>query len=290
MKKILIFTCFILFLISCATGPAEDQTAESSDQIIEQKEPKLMMKTVSRVLTIVSFFDDGKIDEKTIYSYGDNALIPFGFEVHDAFGTLLEYAEYSIEEDKLMKISSFDSFGELVSSKKFVYNEAGLLHSESFIDELGDVLSMSEYAYNVNGQKILWTIYNNDGAKLADTKYIYKNNVIQEIESFDPDGRKEEYFSFKYSDGMKMKSEHFFVLNTNMKLADYITYEYNENNKIINQRNYDYEGRAVITIKYKYDGNGNVVEETVYDGEGNIKQMYTFEYDVFDAEIWTTDY
>lgn len=129
-------------------------------------------------------------------------------------------------ENFVDKITFFNEDGEIITYRKYYYNEKGLLREEKIYTDEDDFLSKIVYEYDENG------------ALLNNKQIDYNGNVLaSEVFEYD------EY-------GVSKK-------NTLVR-------EYDSNRNIIKETDYHDNGNVKTIKEFEYDANGNVIKETYY--------------------------
>jgi hypothetical protein len=290
MKKIFVLLCVIL-IFSCVSQPEGQDTEEkgtvTAQSETEQKEPILASVRKVRLLVSNSWFSDGRLDEKTVFTYKEDSKEIIKEETFDAYDKLLEYKEYSYQKGNLILKEFYDSYGEMYSGRKYEYSSEGRMIREYFLDELGEPQTFFDYAYDDSGRRSEWKINSVDDGLLAVTQYVYENGIVKSVNSYDVNGEMVDSFKYKYDSGNTTEFVHY---GPESDLINYVEYEYDDSSKLTRELKFMMNNKLSKIINYEYDKDGNVSRETVYDNEGNIQQYFTYEYDFVEVEEWTTDY
>lgn len=111
-------------------------------------------------------------------------------------------------------------------------------------------LTWFSYYFDVNGYSLGWNEYANATALTARTAYLNDNN------------------------GNCVERTNFI----NGKMSKRETSRY-ENNRLVEEQNYDDNGSMTEKRVFKYDGQGNNTETEFYGRDGNMYQKYIYKYD-----------
>lgn len=130
MKKILIFSIFILIFISCSSDNNPIEPIEEG-------------KSVTKV--IQTRFTEGKVKEKIILSYKDNKLTKFSFYSKD--DALMGYTDFLYNNNQLLSdTETFLPDGTLQSESHLTYDNKNRIIQEDTSD--GNYFSVIKFTHN----------------------------------------------------------------------------------------------------------------------------------------------
>lgn len=286
MKIWLLLLPFVLLVFACATAPPVEeaepgqekeavQAAEEppemkveGEQQVEKAE-RVITETLYLVIREESLSTDGFVDRFIEYVYEKEGIRLLEEKVVGIDGVLEKQMVYEYDGDQLEQMGTYDSSGDLMSYHQYLYNNAGLLVSDSLFNGKKELQVQSLYEYDDQQRKTDWTVKNSSELIQAITRYQYgKYSQPDKIEMFTPSGTLESYVDNEFdSDGNLVREVYG---EADGSIWKYIEYIYSDG--VLEQENH-YSGKKALKRKvfYKYDDNGNIAS-VVYTGPGGAVQ------------------
>lgn len=283
------------------TGVEEDMSKQEDTTINAKPVIKVWRQTSEDVMDDLDIYEEVHYNEdgtiareiekmledytETIYTYNNKVLVKV--EEYDKVSGELGVTEY-IYDDNGNVIEEKYSGGrqqediEYYGSIKYVYDEKGNMIEYIEIRSSGEQGSI-KYHYDSDNKLIKTTVAgeDNDLYEYDDNGYLVRIKKLGITESF--------YFDERYindSNGNMIEEKHFdceFIDGSwEEKMTYWKDYEYNENNVLVKEVEYDaYTGE--IEIICEYDANGILVSKKKFS-------IWTAEHDVCDVETrWEYD-
>ncbi len=184
---------------------------------------------------------------------------------------------------------NYRSEGTVFSSVEFEYNKTNnLIKEREFRNGNLDVVRM--YKYNNDGNLQIIDSHDSNGKHLIKGEYKYdsKGNNIEEL-FFGSDGKLMIKHVFEYDNrGNKIEAINSYDGFDNNR----VIYTYDDESNLIEEKEYDKNGKLTGKKSFSYDKENNIVEEIIYGlkTDENDKWTYEYKYDTMNNWIERTDF
>jgi len=177
-----------------------------------------------------------------------------------------------------------------------IFNKEGLFIYHNFYESYESLSTKSIYKYDDKGNPIEWNNYKTDGSldHQETFKYDDEGNMIESAE-YNFDGSLMSKINTIYDDkGNKIghfyyKSHGKYYVYFGKQLKNYTRlfyyYTYDENQNLIEEYNYNSDGRLESLSKFKYDNKGNRIELNTYKADNTLESRITTKFDEKGNEI-----
>lgn len=120
---------------------------------------------------------DGQIDQQLLSFYRDNALIRT--EIKDESGNELFRNVYELNKNnKPVKTSSYNQYGDLTDYVEITYNEAGLENSRTSYNYKGNQQEKTVKEYDVAGNNTVLILYDKNNEIVSITRNVFVNEPL----------------------------------------------------------------------------------------------------------------
>lgn len=190
----------------------------------------------------------------------------------DGNDTVSEYYQYTYNDTgKVVRIDYYD--GADKGHNIFVYDENGKQIGVMMYDEAGKLTETQTFAYSgenkiseyyVNGTGDYWTLYEH---KYDSEAYLYETVIT------DSDG----YYERVEYTMLDSDTEQKYRYSADGNILGYTVWEYDGNQNLISEREYDQDYTEISVHELSYDGSGHVTRE--YSAAGGNTFEKVFQYD-----------
>lgn len=242
---------FITIFFSC-------NKSENLKKIKQNDVEKRDLKGNVKILEEKNFDATEKFGEPVKLKLRDWTILTF-----DSSGNIIE--EKSMYEN-----------GEIVSIKKFKYNNKNKIIEETFV--CGDRSDLAKYIYDKNGNNIELTYYTNGKIAIKNVnKFDERNNLIDH-RLYEYDGILRDKTLSKFNElNLEFETEEYSFNGTSCVFTSKRTNEYDENGNLIEEKNYDEKGNLEFIYKYVYDEKHNEIEKTLSKDNAVTKNTRTLD-------------
>jgi len=167
-------------------------------------------------------------------------------------------------------------------------SESKVIISANSFDRRGNMLEDIKYNNDGNEARKISYVYDGDGNKIEEFRYIAGNLNKQKKYCYDGNGNRTEEARYTHRGDLVYRINYEYDKDNNKikeirysnegKLTHQNTYIYNTDGKLTELTSYDPAREDISRIVWKYDNAGNKVIETEYHGN-RIDHTYTCEYD-----------
>lgn len=172
----------------------------------------------------------------------------------------------------------------IISFSQTIYNDGNFRVSKLLFENNSKEKGITHFSYNENNQcdVAIWELEN--GQRYSLNRHVYKdNNLIEKIREYSDHNNSRQIF--KYDDKNRMVSEEFILMDSSKGVT---TFEYDENNRLIQMNCCGYNGWLTAKIKFEYKRDYRIRGE-VLKNDKLIAEIY-YKYNSFSLpveEIWT---
>jgi hypothetical protein len=290
MSKWMFLLCAALVILGCATQPpAEKQVRQADEESTAAEATKQKEKTseaaadepAERVVTEAvyllsreeTFSPDGYTEASLEIVYEEGGTRRLEERIFGLDGEPEETKIYEYEGEKLARISTYDRYGELLTSRVHEYDDTGKLISDSLYTADKSLQVKSLYEYDRQGRKKIWIVQDGDGLEQARTEYLYgKQAGPEKIDMFSPAGDLESSVEYDFdAEGRLVRESYLDADGSTMKYIDYIY----SGPGVQEERHYRGKGTLVRKIVNKFDDTGSIIEVHYFGSAGTLQAVAT---------------
>lgn len=239
---------FTLVLCSCSPQPAEEETTDNSQQVIDAID-KSSPITAGNLITKTNTDENGNLN----------------IDYYDSKGNLVENFVWSDDENishSLMKYSSSD----MLIQKEEISPDGQKNKVESYQYDDDNKIKKTTVSEFEDGKVKVLTTLDADNKVTSKSLSFYESGKLSKVERYDAADKLEEYYTYEYNEDGKTSKYSAFLADGTLK--KYTTFEYNEKGLLETERYFDGKDNPDGYYSFTYHDSGNMKSSTYYDSEG----------------------
>ncbi len=215
-------------------------------------------------LRYTSYRADGSKYFEGTYEYYENKQLKGSVEIYYSSGGKKEneerYEYYADGNKKSFLVINYDSNGEISFKHEELYNENGDVLSATGWDENGYKLYEYLYEYRDNGTlKCFIQIFYNNGKEAGCSESLYNESEQKvSVVSYNVDGTRNGMSLYEYYDSGEEKSRKSYYYNDDGEVYSIWLYVYDKDGKLLNEITYTADEKKNYEHIYEYHENGEV--------------------------------
>lgn len=246
-----------LLLCSCSPKPAEEETTDNSQQIINAID-KSSPITTGNLITKTNTDENGNLN----------------IDYYDSNGNIVENFVWSDDKNishSLMKYSSSD----LLVQKEDISPDGKRNKVESYQYDENNKIQRTTVSEFEDGKLKVSTIFDSENKKTSQSLSFYEDDRLSKVERYDAEDKMEEYYVYEYNeDG---KTAKYSAYSADGTLKKYTTFEYNEKGLLETEKYFDGNDNPDGYYSFTYHDSGNMKSSTYYNSEGKMVSEDFFE-------------
>jgi hypothetical protein len=260
-----------LIFASCGSSPTPEVAPKSKPAPVPGQIPVEKRAVVK--------FADGTIDEFTISEYDPSDVTLLGQQRFSASSGLMDAIDftYNVETNVLTTKMTKDEENRLKSRISYDHDEAtNRLIRETIINKAGKTVAINEYTYNPDGFVASRAILNGSKAKLAETFYTYKGDLVVSSNTKAGDGKPISSSTNEYDRDGNLVSQVLYNAAGNVTRRISTVWQ---NGLEMETTQTTADGRPQLRITNEYGAAGELIRRKVENYQGESTQVIEFEYE-----------